>query len=127
MNPNREFHELVGLCWCEPEYFDCEPEYYDTDFDKCPKCGAIYSCSREFTKHPDYAADPRLVLREMKRMGKLSAFMIWLWDADTTEDDLGNVLMAGESFLKLLDFILDESGILRGAAIKFIRKEEKDE
>jgi hypothetical protein len=61
---------------------------------------------------PDFCKDPRLVLREMKRLGKLRAFMMWLWDSESTEDDLGNVLMSGESFLKLIDYILDTTGKL---------------
>ena len=55
LNKNKRFAELVGICWCEPEY-------YNEDIDKCHKCGAIYSTGRRSTAHPDFAADPRIVL-----------------------------------------------------------------
>jgi len=126
MDPNREFHELLGKCW-----HDLVPNDWPHNrllpikHFKCTKCD-IYTNSCEADINPDYAADPRLVLREMDRLGKLSAFMMWLWDSESCEDDLGNVLMSGESFLHLLDYILDTTGKLRDEAIKFM-KEIKDD
>ena len=109
MNPNREFHELVGLCWCEPEYFD-------TDFDKCPKCGAIYSRGREFTKHPDYAAAPLLVLREMVKREDWPEFLETIGGQIT----IANKLTAWV----FLDYILDTTGKLIGRAIDFLKGKE---
>jgi len=114
MNPNRKFHELVGLCWCEPEYFD-------TDFDKCPKCGAIYSRGREFTYHPDYAADPRLVLWAMEV--KHPDFIETIFSIDEAEYHSYRPEKRRIVFDKFIGHILDTTGKLRDAAIKFMRKE----
>ena len=64
MDPNREFHELVGLCWHEWDY-EGDPVY-------CIKCSVEYDPD---TANPNYAADPRLVLKEMRKIGKLEEFL----------------------------------------------------
>jgi len=63
MDKNREFADLVGICRGKIEYgphgLSC-----------CDKCKEYHPANI-----PDYAADPRLVLREMKRIGKLEEFL----------------------------------------------------
>ena len=55
MDKNREFARLVGLCWHE----------YDTETLNCIHCEKVMW--RKDSNNPDYAADPRLVLKEMAK------------------------------------------------------------
>ena len=109
LNKNKRFAELVGICWCEPEY-------YEEDFDRCPKCGVIYSAEREATEHPDYAADPRLVLEVMKR-DDWKDFYKWASDHKRLLDYNSQ----GTVFVRL-DVFRDLTGKLRDAAIEWMEK-----
>jgi len=106
---NKKFAELVGICWHEND----PPPIYTMEYGivlVC-KCGFKTQSLTELNKHikesnPDYAADPRLVLREMERIGKLMGFLIEL-----------NLGACGFIY----SYILDETGKVRDAAIKFMK------
>ena len=116
--PNREFQELIGgKCW-----HDLVPNDWPHNrllpikHFKCTKCG-IYTNSCEADINPDYAADPRLVLREMMKREDWPDFserLFW-YIADKTE--------LIKNFCEV--FILDTTGKLRDAAIKFMKEKEK--
>jgi len=113
MDKNREFHELLGLCWHE-----LNPS----------GVGFLCTCGRWFEyedidnihmrcHNPDYAADPRLVLREMQKKG-----------SDLYDDFLDSLAPELEHYGYIeAYYILDTTGKLRDAAIKFMRKETADE
>jgi len=116
MDLNREFAELVGI----PRHEDTIANLPDYG---C-LCGFTNSLRWVLEKHIlenpnlDYAADPRLVLREMAKREDWPEFserLFW-YIADKTE--------IIENFCEV--FILDTTGKLRDAAIKFM-KEVKDE
>jgi len=96
MDKNREFHELVGLCWHEPE------SEQSNRFGYCRNCGKHMP---ECESNPDYAADPRLILKEMVKRPDWDEFQKQVIDP--------------------FAYMLDDTGLLRDAAIKFIRKEDK--
>ena len=114
MNKNRELHELLGHCWHE----DGADE---SIVHKCRSCGFATQYSQIFRNHcrtcnPDYAADPRLVLREMDRVEKLDEFILQLFDLST------------ESYIKTIQSIsrliaLDTTGKLRDMAIEWLKGE----
>ena len=105
MNPNQEFHELIGKCWHEFHF----PRVGRHPWENCIHCGEVeWKC-----KNPDYAADPRLVLRGMM--------------ATKYRDDFYRKCLSGLYPSDLVErYILDTTGLLRDAAIKFL-KEMKDE
>lgn len=88
---NKIFAELIGLhiCKVDPELLRC-------------KCG-----SKGQPNIPDYAADSRLVLREMERIGKLMGFLIEL-----------NLGACGFIY----GYILDTAGELRDDAIRWLKE-----
>ena len=75
--------------------------------------------------NPDYATDPRLVLREMDRIGKLEHFLAKLnaFSLDEDDDLINNAVP--------VDYILDPNGELETTgklvkeAIKFMKEKEK--
>jgi len=81
MYKNRELHELLGLRWYE---WDNTVGFTHID-------------------NPDYAADPRLVLREMAKRADFKLFM----DLD---DDIP------------IEYVLDSTGKLRDMAIEYLKK-----
>jgi len=114
MEPNRELAELVGLCWHEL-------------IEQGPGKPPICTCNGKETIYgdghlkliPDYAADPRLVLREMMRREDWHVF--WHNHIDIPSDRYRMGVVQ-----KLIDLILDTTGQFRDEAIKFL-KEVKDE
>ena len=109
LDKNKRFAELVGICWCEPEY-------YNEDIDKCHKCGAIYSTGRRSKAHPDFISDPRLVLREMDRIGMLDDFKKYS----------GVFIWMPEGHYIRVDYMTDTTtGLLVKAAIEWMEKEMK--
>ena len=106
MDLNREFARLVGLCWHE----------YDTETLNCIHCEKVMW--RKDSNNPDYA-DPRLVLREMERIGKLEAFIVTL--IYTPESNPETIDYDG---LIPVEYILNLTGKLRDAAIKFMKEKE---
>ena len=101
MDKNCELHELLGLCWGKP---DREAIW------KCKKCGAGMS----LITYPDYAADPRLVLREM---------MLKCKDWDGFVDRIG-VRIGGQAYFHHA-FILDTNGLCRDQAIVWLKRDER--
>ena len=111
---NRRFADLVGLPW--HEYYQQQHDWY--------KC----SCQKELIyksdiidgvhDNPDFISDPRLMLREMNRIGKLDKFLAKLNGLSLDEDgDLINNAVP-------VDYILDTAGLLVKAAISFLEKEK---
>ena len=101
MDKNRELHELLGLCWHETKA--------DTPW-KCSKCGMGMS----LVVYPDYAADPRLVLREMRKRDDWIDFQNWCFVGVTELD--GNVCYGVP-----IDLALDTTGKLRDMAIEYLK------
>ncbi|MFH1448101.1 MAG: hypothetical protein ABIG39_04520 [Candidatus Micrarchaeota archaeon] len=114
MGKNKELHELLGLCWHEEVPSSKIFNY------RC-LCGyEVETQIRLLGKHirennPDYASDPRLVLREMMKREDFRLFMARLmyygdtagaidWDEDIT-----------------IDLILDTTGKLRDMAIEWLK------
>jgi hypothetical protein len=109
MNLNRELHEALGYCCPDISDFD--------DGGMCGLCGECY----EAHNIPDYAADPRLVLREMmKRVD---------WDEFVTLTGAGVIANTKNGTVYCIDlfYILDDSGKLRDLAIEFLEgSDERD-
>ena len=95
MDLNREFARLVGLCWHE----------YDTETLNCIHCEKVMW--RKDSNNPDYAADPRLVLREMMKREDWHKF-------------IGRIEDSRPSWF-VENYILNLTGKLRDAAIEFLR------
>jgi hypothetical protein len=98
---NKEFAELAGICWHELNL----EEY-------CPKCGKSFRGYYLDSPNPDFCADPRLVLKVMKRdYDTWLRFLTWLdkWYLPTNLDSFGLLL-------------LDTTGKLALAAIAFLGK-----
>ena len=115
MDPNCELAELVGLRWHE----------FSTDKFGEPKvcsCGFVTVTRGDMESHiqkcnPDYAADPRLVLREMAKREDFPLFMAKLMYGDNVEGiDWDHNID--------IDYILDTTGLLALAARDFMRKEK---
>jgi hypothetical protein len=110
---NREFAELVGICWHEW----VENKGHDAELLMCKKC---WKYPEEVGQSPDFCADPRLVLREMMKRDDWPEFCasIGLYE----QWDQGEQGTEQEWMLVNVNLILDTTGKLRDAAIKFLRK-----
>ena len=107
---NQKFAEVARVCWHE----DMSEYGKPSGAQLCRHCGQMFA--GDHVRNPDYAADPRLVLREMERIGKLFLFLDWL---------VSNSHLTTHSLTK--DYILDTTGKLRDAAIEFMEKQIKNE
>ena len=105
MDKNKEFAELVGVCWHENEIKPCSVGSMRLP---CSKCG-----SNDY--NPDYAADPRLVLVEMMKRDDWKEFIQWLFREYVSFEQIPYWLEY---------FILDTTGRCRDAAIEFMREEK---
>uniref|UniRef100_A0A6M3X8Q0 Uncharacterized protein n=1 Tax=viral metagenome TaxID=1070528 RepID=A0A6M3X8Q0_9ZZZZ len=106
---NRELHELLGLCWHEFSLGVAEYQY-------CIHCKkmSVY----DFHANPDYAADPRLVLREMMKRADCCDFLL------RANVLAGKHTMIGD--LIHIDYMIEDTGKLRDAAIEWLKKEAAD-
>ena len=107
MDLNREFARLVGLCWHE----------YDTETLNCIHCEKVMW--RKDSNNPDYAADPRLALREMVKRKDWPEF----------RHKIGTVMRIIKdkpAILVNIDYILDTTGLLRNKAIEFLKEKENE-
>ena len=114
MDPNREFAERVGLCWHPAKSVSLDPN--DRLF--CGKCGQYVHQEQIDSAVPDFVADPRLVLREMMKREDFPLFMarlMYMGDSVEGIDWDHNID---------IDYILDTTGKLRDAAIKFMKEKE---
>lgn len=102
---NREFAELTGLCWHEWDIPTLQGQMFT-----CKLCGEW----SEKPFHPDYAADPRLVLREMILKCK---------DWDGFVDRIG-ARIGGQAYFHHA-FILDTNGLCRDQAIVWLKRDER--
>ena len=100
---NRELHELLGHCVhnLSPDLLNCVI--------CCAYFGEIFD-----NKHavPDYTADPRLVLREMRAREDWNEFC-----AEHLVDYEG-----WDTFYLLIDLFMDETGKLVDIAIKWLKE-----
>lgn len=78
----------------------------------------IPGIGREIDVYPDFASDPRLVLREMMKRKDWPIF------AKTLKYSIGDREYHGDTQTVGIIYILDTTGRLRDAAIKFL--EERD-
>jgi hypothetical protein len=108
---NKKFAELAGIPWHEKEWIPggglqckcgCGIDVYGKD-------NHSYQQIITFPTNPNYCADPRLVLRNMKDIDGFLSYLI-----DTHEAD--------SKLLMLVDLILDESGKMAEYAIKYLDK-----
>jgi len=99
---NREFHELIEKCWHPGDVWWDGTQYL------CEKCKQPVD---ENATNSDYAADPSLVLREMRTRDGYDNFLRYLQQSHWLEID---------EFLD--DYILDTTGKLRDKAIEFMRE-----
>jgi hypothetical protein len=101
-DPNRKFHELAGMCWHGLVWTDHRGTI-------CSKCDE----STYLGDHPDYAADPRLVLEVIARLPypRLREFLSWLGRNGTsvpaeyfvTED--GSLEQTGKLLTKAIEWM----------------------
>jgi hypothetical protein len=94
MDKNRELAELLGIPW------------HRSVGDYCEICGH-YSCMED---NPDFAADPRLVLRKMDKHPEGRLFYAQLIYGGGGDDGL---IPRG--------YILDTTGLLRDKAVDFLK------
>jgi len=106
MNKNQELHELLGLEWIE-------------DWVLTNSEGTTVRIPRE--DNPDYATDPRLVLREMEKQGMLKEFLVDIWDERIIAHDT-NLATALGVMVNIIYLILDTTGKLRNLAIDWLNK-----
>ena len=101
VNKNKEFHKLLGHCWhdiVETEYGDFE----------CKKCGVEI---RKRVHNPDYADDPRLVIKEMKLRKDFNVFLghlMFMVSYDNTNK-------------ATIEFFMDTTGNLRNIAMEWLK------
>jgi Zn-finger nucleic acid-binding protein len=116
MDKNRELHELLGKEWHEstPEIRRCRGVDLDT--------GEIGNCritSDLADNNPDYAADPRLVIRGMEEKGLLDEFVWHTNDYYRIKEEYE--FSERMDFVVRTEYILDTLGKLRDLAIEFLR------
>ena len=108
---NKELHELLGHCWHETEWVPGQGL-------RCKKCkiwavhspDPHYEIQDRLSPGPDYAADPRLVLREMEKREDWKNFTTYLMNRiDFTYPLFEN-------------YILDTTGKLRDLAIEWLKE-----
>lgn len=114
-NLNREFHELRGYGKNEA-YFWCNKCQSEKSPMQVTCYGDCIICEEpvEWKGPPDYAADARLVLREMREREDYELFVIGLNDGDLTR------------WLSCpIRLILDNTGLLLRKAVDWLRREGK--
>ena len=116
MDPNREFAELVGLCWHEWEW-DSNRRYFTCM--KCPKLGG-----RTRQVNPDFAVDPRLVLREMAKREDFPLFMARLMYVDDNVEGIDWDHNIDIGYFIDSNGELETTGKLVKDAIKFLKEKE---
>ena len=116
---NREFHE----------FFHRDVTNYDSgDVHKC-LCGKKYYMSdagtKAFEEHlnnvPDYAADPRLVLREMMKREDWDRFVEYIYHKQPS--DINRLSPYAEL---VFNYIPDTTGKLRDVGIEFMREKDHE-
>lgn len=113
---NRRFAELCGLCWHDYIWHSSNIGIYW----EC-RCGHKITEWNKRKINPDFIADPRLVLREMRWRKDWNGTFIYF---------IGGETHSGSNYRKVqelipVDYILDETeGLLVLAAIEFLPKTE---
>ena len=109
MEKNRELNELLGLCWHSP----VAPAMSHVGGSVCKKC------KQRFDANPDYAADPRLMLREMAKRKDCCDFLL------RANALAGKHTLIGD--LIHIDYMIEDTGKLRDQAIGWLKDREKKE
>ena len=115
MNKNKELHELLGLEWHTVLYLSTPPApHWECS---CRRAFFDYYLMTEHLKKnsPDYAADPRLVLREMMKRDDFDRFIsnINAFSLDEDNDLINNAVP--------VDLIMDTTGKLADIAIEWLK------
>ena len=126
MDPNREFAELVGLCRHEND----PPPIYTMEYGivlVC-KCGFKTQSLIELNKHikesnPNYASDPRLVLREMVKREDFPLFMARLMYMGDSVEGIDWDHNIDIDYILDANFELETTGKIRDEAIEFLKEE----
>ena len=93
---NKIIAEALGLCWHVRKYSINSPT-----FGRCIKCGVIYA------SHPDFSTWDGFGLIMERGQTKKWWIKLWccLWDCEASSEDFLNVLMSGESFMRMLSYV----------------------
>ena len=110
MDLNREFAELVGVQW--HEQVSTKEDGYGCSCGFLTYFGGMYGEHIRDNSNPDYAADPRLVLREIDRLKKRESFINYLLRTENTWSILDMAF----------DFMIDTTGKLTKKAIEFLKE-----
>ena len=110
MDQNKRFHTLAGLCL--HEWIPCP---YTSSEWQCKECKQFFEAP--LPSMPDYKADPREVLKVMREREDYRAFL------RAKIDGLGFTDQWDKNIL--IDLILDTTGKLRDAAIKWMEGQPK--
>uniref|UniRef100_A0A6M3JX38 Uncharacterized protein n=1 Tax=viral metagenome TaxID=1070528 RepID=A0A6M3JX38_9ZZZZ len=123
MDKNRVFHELIGRTdW----HKIVKQQPYELDG---VAVGSLFICSCGLELHgaavsmhlvlsnPDYAADPRLVLREMMKREDWENFMAGLF---------GCFVFSTGAAMNLATYMTDTTGRFRDAAIAFMKEKDHE-
>ena len=104
---NEMLCELLGICW---------HEQVDDQTLQCKHCGAPMLFP--WQQSPDFTSDARLVLREMRKIGKLARFLSWLnaFSFDEDGDMIDNAVP--------VEFIINTTGLLADKALEFLERKE---
>ena len=129
MDKNRELHELLGHDWHLIIYHAESPNIIEYWSCSCGKILTNYYLMKEHLKknNPDYAADPRLVLKELMKRKDWDNFSEFVLIAHT---GLCVTSMVVDSSVQLvlfpLYYISDTTGKLRDMAIEWLKGEKNE-
>lgn len=125
---NRRLAELLGLevenyWWCEKCQEEISPDWVTND-EKCEGCGSPVIGKL----YPDFAADPRLVLRGMMKRKNWIQFLVF----SNRLNGLGGCCQKDEFTMTIcecipINYVLNMTGILRDQAIKWLEEERRKE
>ena len=112
MDKNRELHELLGHDWHLIIYHAESPNIIEYWSCSCDKTFTDYYLMKEHLKknNPDYAADPRIVLREMRKREDWRKFCMTIGDIGLNDWPLIKV-----------GYVMDTTGKLRDMAIEWLK------
>ena len=94
---NKIIAEALELCWHKWEYRSPISK-------TCTKCHGIFS---DLEENPDFSTWPGfgIIVERGQKMSWWITFWCYLWDYEASSEDFLNVLMSGESFMRMLSYI----------------------
>lgn len=114
---NKRFAELCGICWHEIIRRD--------ENTKVCSCGEDYSLFDDYVcgrKNPDFAADPRLVLREMMKREDWLMFIQAVGDVHRFNEKSSD--FEWKEMIPV-EYMTDTTGLLRDRAIEWMERAGK--